>query len=147
MEYINYAQELLEILMRFKKIMRHAHHFEELNFSEMMVCGFLAHKEQEHMQMKDISDIMKISRPALNSIVNKLEYKDLVERYRIDGDRKSVYLRFSDKSKMTYNREYDALIQVMNTIVSKMGIEDTVQLIALLSKFYDITKQEVDKIC
>jgi DNA-binding MarR family transcriptional regulator len=147
MKYVEHAEELLEILMRFKKIMRVHPYLEELNFSEMVVCGVLAHKEAKQMQMKDISDVMKISRPALNAIVNRLEDKSLVERFRLEGDRKSVYLRLSEKSYHIYHKEHENLIQSMNNIVQSMGKEDTLQLIKLLKKFYDVSKQEVDNKC
>ena len=147
MQYITHAEELLEIIVKFKKINRKNHYFEEMSFSEMMVCGIIARQEHDHMQMKDISEVMKISRPALNNVVKKLETKDMVERFRLDGDRKSVFLRFSKKSHHIYDEHKKELMQGLNDIIDKMGEEDTIQLIKLLTKFYDITKQEANNKC
>jgi DNA-binding MarR family transcriptional regulator len=148
LNYVKHAEELLNMMMKFKKIAHSNKFLEELSFNEIKLCGIIAKKEYEsktkaQVQMKDLSDQMKISRPALNALINKLEDKELVERVRLAGDRKSVYVQLSEKSYAIYHEEKDHMIRTFNSIVLKMGENDTQKLIELLTKFYDITEQEL----
>jgi DNA-binding MarR family transcriptional regulator len=147
LEYIKHAEALLNVMMKFKKVTRSNHFLDELSFNEIMVCGIIAQKEHETntkatLQMKDLSDIMKISRPALNTLINKLESKELVKRVRLEGDRKSVYVQLAEKSYLIYKEEQEKMIRTLNAIVSKLGESDTLKLIELLNKFHDILVME-----
>ncbi|MDF2699069.1 MAG: hypothetical protein K0Q49_625 [Haloplasmataceae bacterium] len=148
LEFVENAKELLETLKMFHKITRSNNYLEEMNFNEIFVCSILINMENEgyedaKIQVKDLSEKLKISRPALNAIINKLEDKNFVERVRIKGDRKSVYVKLTEKSYQIYYHEQEKMVGLMNNIVSKMGIEDTVKFIELLNKFYNIIKMEV----
>lgn len=141
------AKNLFEVIKKFRRITRSDNFLKDMNFNEVMVCGLLMKTEQDNgdafMQAKDLSEKMKISRPALNNVLNKLEDKGFIERVRKKEDRKAVFIKLTKKSYEIYNQEQERMVSFMNKIVNKLGDEDTVQLINLLEKFYMIMEEEV----
>lgn len=140
------AKQLFLELKKFRKMMRKADYLENLNANEIMVCSIVLKNIEETgqlVQVKTISEKMGISRPAVNTILNRLEDKKLIERLRLKDDRKSVYVNLTKKAFDSYDTERDKIIKRMNNIVLKLGKEDTLLFIELLEKLYNIMEEEV----
>jgi DNA-binding MarR family transcriptional regulator len=99
------------------------------------------------IQVKDLSEKAKISRPALNEILNKLEARELIERIRLGDDRKSVYVKLGKNAHSIYDDEKEKMIEVLNRIVEKFGQEETHQMIQSLNKLREIVEEEVKRSC
>lgn len=149
MEYLKNAKELSDILHLFLKLVRREHYLDELSFSEVMVCGIISdaknNPKDSLIQVKELSSRLNMSRPALNTVLNKLEDRNLIERYRIKGDRKSVYVKLTAKSHDIFEHEQDKMIQYFNKIVSELG-DDVAYLIELLNKLYLIMEREMENV-
>lgn len=146
MDYLPYAKELFESFIRFKKLIRSDKFLKNLNFNEMIVFGVLLKyqiEDNKAIQVKELSEKIKISRPALNVILNRLEDKELIKRLRSGKDRRAVFVEMSDKALRLYQDENNKLIGCLNRIVEKMGEEDTRKTIKMLDKLYNIMKVEV----
>jgi DNA-binding MarR family transcriptional regulator len=141
------GKELFEVIKRFRKISRSDNYLKDLNANEIMVCGILMQAKMnqniDKIQAKDLSEKLKISRPALNTLLNKLEDKELIERIRTKENRKSVFIGLTEKAYDKYHNEQMKFVTFMNNIVTKMGEEDTDKLINLLNKLYTIMEDEV----
>ncbi|MCK9537371.1 MAG: MarR family transcriptional regulator [Bacilli bacterium] len=147
MDYLPHAKELFEVFIKIRKQLRSKKFLENLNFSELIVFGILLKNKFENedalIQVKELSERMKISRPALNTILNRLEYQDLIKRVRMMDDRRAVFVEMSDKAYKLYQEENAKLIGFLNRIVEKMGAEDIKTTINILNKLYNIMKDEV----
>lgn len=141
MELTNIAKDLFASWLSLRKNFKSDKFLEELTFNEIRVCKLLVNEEM--VQVKEISEVLSISRPALNAILNKLEDKELIERVRMKNDRKAVYIKLSDKTYDIYIQEKQRFVERMNGIVKSMGEEDTKLLIKLLNKLNFIINEEV----
>jgi DNA-binding MarR family transcriptional regulator len=59
--------------------------------------------ENEGLNFTDLSDKMGVSRAAISQIIKKMEKKDLVKRYKVDGNDKETLLRLTKKSRTAFD--------------------------------------------
>lgn len=148
MDYQEKAKEFLEAIINFRKINRKINFLEALSFNEMAV--FWAIKKisfdnptSPYVKLSDISELLKISKPALSQIIKKLEDKELVERIFIRSDRRITPVRFTEKGTDIFKKENEYMLKVTQSIIKKMGEEDTETFISLLRKLYSIVSEEL----
>jgi DNA-binding MarR family transcriptional regulator len=149
MEYLDNAKQLLELWRQISQGIKKRHNYEDMNYNEIVVCSLILQSKSNNqaeprIQVKELSDKMKISRPFANKIINGLEDKGLIERVRVQGDRKSVYICLTNKAHEIYKNEKEKITSFANEIVSKLGSEDTKLLIDLLTKLNKIVRNEED---
>lgn len=140
------AKELLDTLRQFRKVSRFDTVCQDLSFSELTVLSIIRQEETSEekamIQAKVLSEKMKISRPALNTVLNRLEEKNLIERVRTKENRKAVFIRMTDQAYQKLKEKHERLTAVMNCIVEKMGDADTDTMIMLFKKLYNILENE-----
>lgn len=147
MEFLPNAKELLSLLRTLNKDIKRGFQPKDLNVNEIFLIGMLLEHQYKDdkdslVQVKEISEKMKVSRPYINKVINGLEEKELVDRVRKPGDKKSVYIALSQKANDIYLGNKQRLISYMNGIVNKLGEEDTLTLIKLIKKLLDIINSE-----
>ncbi|HHX00175.1 MAG TPA: MarR family transcriptional regulator [Acholeplasmataceae bacterium] len=143
----NLAFKLFESLKKFNKgLIKYDKIQENLNLNDLLVCGLLLRNEKEDKvtQVKNISEYLQISRPAVNTILNRLEDRDIVERVRLKENRRSVFVKLTSKAYDLYDFEKAKLAKVMDNVVSSLGEEKTNTLIELIDKVNNILEEEVE---
>lgn len=143
----NLAFKLFESLKKFNKgLIKYDKMQEKLNLNDLLVCGLLLRNEKEDKvtQVKNISEYLQISRPAVNTILNRLEDRDIVERVRLKENRRSVFVKLTRKAYDLYDFEKAKLAKVMDNVVSSLGEEKTNTLIELIDKVNNILEEEVE---
>jgi len=143
----NLAFKLFESLKKFNKgLIKYDKIQENLNLNDLLVCGLLLRNEKEDKvtQVKNISEYLQISRPAVNTILNRLEDRDIVERVRLKENRRSVFVKLTRKAYDLYDFEKAKLAKVMDNVVSSLGEEKTNTLIELIDKVNNILEEEVE---
>lgn len=141
----NLRTELFQTLKKFNKnITSNGKIYQKLNMNDLIVFKILLENEkvEQLTQVKDLSDYMNISRPAVNTILNRLEDRDLIERFRLKNDRKSVFVRLSKNAHDIYDIEKKKLTEFMNILINKLGEDDSKKLIELLEKVNNIMEEE-----
>lgn len=141
------AFKLFESLKKFNKgLIKYDKMQEKLNLNDLLVCGLLLRNEKEDKvtQVKNISEYLQISRPAVNTILNRLEDRDIVERVRLKENRRSVFVKLTRKAYDLYDFEKAKLAKVMDNVVSSLGEEKTNTLIELIDKVNNILEEEVE---
>lgn len=142
----NLSLLLFEEIKRFNKTAaKNEKIFKTLNMNDLIVCGKLLRNEEENRltQVKDLSDYMNISRPAVNTILNRLEDRGIIERVRLKEDRKSVYVKLTEKAYALYEVEKLKVSKVMDKIVLSLGETEANKLVELLEKVNNILEEEV----
>lgn len=141
----NLRTKLFQTLKKFNKnITSNGKIYQKLNMNDLIVFKILLENEkvEQLTQVKDLSDYMNISRPAVNTILNRLEDRDLIKRFRLKNDRKSVFVRLSKNAYDIYDIEKKKLTEFMNTMINKLGEDDSKKLIELLEKVNNIMEEE-----
>ena len=136
---------MFQTLKKFNKnITSNGKIYQKLNMNDLIVFKILLENEKAEQltQVKDLSDYMNISRPAVNTILNRLEDRDLIERFRLKNDRKSVFVKLSKNAYDIYDIEKKKLTEFMNILINKLGEDDSKKLIELLEKVNNIMEEE-----
>ncbi len=107
--YKNAIDKLTKVINTFIEIYRLPYQFaikELLYPSEIHTIAAIG--EHEGLNVTDLSDEMGVSKAAISQLVNKLEKKGLVKRYKNDGNNKETLLRLTMKSKIAFaaHKEY-----------------------------------------
>lgn len=140
------TKDLLVSLASIRKIDINQRYLTNLNFNEMQVLLLLKkHINRDDIIMSDISDELKITRSAISQIVNKLEEKELVERYTHKNERKKVYIKITKLGNDIFEAELDRVVKAISKAVKTFGSTKTLQLIALLNEFYQTLSAELEE--
>ncbi|MBQ9992592.1 MAG: MarR family transcriptional regulator, partial [Firmicutes bacterium] len=78
---------------------------------------------------------------AISQIAAQLEQKELVERYSMPGDRRTVYVRITDKGREFYEAEVRHSQEMMQKAIEQMGEERAAQYLALSREFQQIVRE------
>lgn len=138
---------LLNVLKKLQRLSVKEYLFEDLNVNDLIVCKIIIKNKEDNKltQAKDLSEYMNISRPAVNTILNRLEDKELIERKRIKEDRRGVYLYLTDKANTIYKNELMKFNNFIDKIINTIGMDKSIILIELLNEVYNIMEDEVRK--
>lgn len=103
---------------------------------DMMFLTAIARLEEQQgmVKMSDISKFFKISPPATSQTIRKFEALGYVERVQLDGDRRSVYIRLTEKVKRMMNDAEAQLNENLNRLINYLGEEDAQELIRIMRK-------------
>ena len=136
------AEKIYEMMQKFQKMkMRtNAKMAGEIPRSELKMLKMIKmnSSETEGVKVSTLSELLDISKSAVSQMINALEDKGYVERVTTKNDRRVVYVRLTENGKERLAKELRAFLQGMDKIFTKMGEEDTEELLRLLEKLYTI---------
>lgn len=143
------AARLLKSFLRLRRINWNEVFLENLNLSQIGVLLTLVeysnHYGNKNIIMSQLSEMCKITRPALTQIINGLEQDGLVKRVTSTLNRREVYVQATPKGEQIAHSEKKMIISFFNQVVEEMGLEETEEFINLLDKFYLIINNDISK--
>ena len=86
--------------------------------------------DTDGMTCKDIGDITLITKGTLTGVVDRLEEKDLVERWSVEGDGRKTIVALTRRGQRIYKKEFPKHVDKFD----KLGASDRRQAIELLGK-------------
>jgi len=134
----NRVHELRRLVYRFKNIRHPEKGKDHMRMHDMMVLvGLRKIGNGEAVKMSALSHYFKISAPAVSQIMRKLEDLGYIERIIKDEDRRSVYVKVSEKAIQEIKKIQSNMDKTMNELIEYLGEKDTDELIYLLDKVLD----------
>lgn len=103
----------------------------------MMFLTAIARMEETQnglVKMNDISNFFKVSPPATSQTIRKFETLGYVERVQLENDRRSVYIRLTDKVKQEMQHAQEELNENLVQLITYLGEEDAKELIRIMRK-------------
>lgn len=140
----NLVSELLSTVDRYRCVHRKLHEVNRLSMSDMLVFGAVLRAEKENLPPPKMSEIARhadVTTAAISQIAAQLEQKELVERYSMSGDRRTVYVRITDKGREFYEAEVRHSQEMMQKAIEQMGEERAAQYLALSREFQQIVRE------
>jgi DNA-binding MarR family transcriptional regulator len=148
------AEELMEVFDRIKKAKpAHGMHkicipggssYRLLSAEHMMlVCIHNALEELSDapgLKVSDIAKMMYLSPPAVSKMLNRLEAKDLIERFPDTADRRVVYVRLSEAGMQGFTVMRRSMQLFTKHMVEQLGRDETETLIKVLRHLLEIIK-------
>jgi MarR family 2-MHQ and catechol resistance regulon transcriptional repressor len=94
--------------------------------------------DTDGMTCKDIGDITLITKGTLTGVVDRLEAKDLVERWSVEGDGRKTIVALTRRGERVYQREFPGHIEFLKEKFDNLSALDRRQAIQLLEKIRDL---------
>jgi len=99
------STKIMELLKDINALMDKGlkNHFSNagITVTQLAVVNILS--KRDRIKCNELSDELKITPAAVSLIINRLELKGLIERVRSDEDKRVVYIRLSDKFRVTHS--------------------------------------------
>ena len=90
--------------------------------------------DTDGMTCKDIGDITLITKGTLTGVVDRLEEKDLVERWSVEGDGRKTIVALTKRGKRVYQKEFPRHIEFLKEKFDNLNANDRKQAVQLLQK-------------
>ncbi|MGZ9583131.1 MarR family winged helix-turn-helix transcriptional regulator [Paenibacillus marinisediminis] len=90
------------------------------------------------IKVSELSEILHITMPSVSQMINGLEEKGYVKRVTTKNDRRVVYVTLDVEGEAALKRAKKAFLNFTDEIVTRLGHEETEQLITLCTRLYEI---------
>jgi DNA-binding MarR family transcriptional regulator len=94
--------------------------------------------DTDGMTCKDIGDITLITKGTLTGVVDRLEQKNLVERWSVEGDGRKTIVALTKRGERVYQKEFPQHITFLKEKFDGLGARDRKQAVELLQKIRDL---------
>jgi len=90
--------------------------------------------DTDGMTCKDIGDITLITKGTLTGVVDRLEEKDLVERWSVEGDGRKTIVALTKRGDRVYKKEFPKHVEFLKNKFDRLSAGDRKQAVELLGK-------------
>ena len=143
-----YSRELLMVMSKLTKIIKQYHpkiNVHPGEFTMLAAIHYCINKPQvgndldkdKGVRVSEISNHIHSSKPATSKMLNSLEEKGYVIRIPNVHDRREVYVELTEEGKKIVKEAFNKMYEFTEESLHHMGEENTKELIALMTKFYD----------
>lgn len=111
----------------------------DFTLSEMK--ALTAFRGDRDYTMGELSKNAQVTMPSMTEMIDKLEQKEIVERYRNDRDRRVVKVRLTGKGKQLRKEFMQKRLQDMKKIFCKLSRKEQEDLLASLRRARQILEK------
>jgi DNA-binding MarR family transcriptional regulator len=90
------------------------------------------------MTCKDIGNWTHITKGTLTGVIDRLEYKGLVERWAVEGDGRKTIIALSRRGDRIFKKEFPRHVSYLKERFDQLGAIDRDQAIRLLQKIHQV---------
>lgn len=133
------TRELIQTFLQFKKLEWQRKSITGNNPSEVRVLLCIwdeAESPLNEMKVSGISKRLKVSTPSITQLLNKLEKDRLIERRMDNRDRRVVLVKLTSQGEVVAQEARNHFVQLFSDLTDHLGLEDSKELIRLLSNVY-----------
>jgi DNA-binding MarR family transcriptional regulator len=106
--------------------------FKELTITQMHYLEMIS--ELENPNLTELAAAMKLTKPTITVLVDKLIEKELVYKVQSDADRRSTHLHLTERGKLINQMHEYAHRRMAEEIGKKINDDEAIQLTGLLEK-------------
>lgn len=155
MEENKLQRELFQSILRIKKAMSRPLALGSLPKGTFVVLhailengsklDFVDEEELVGITVSYLSDILKVSRPAISRTINELENKGFVKRVSTRSDRRLVYVCIAPLGKDALHTAWQRANEGLNAVIEQVGEQDIRELIRILDKLHNVVYDLANK--
>jgi len=117
---------------RMEEEAKEQYNFKELTLTQMHYLETIS--ELENPNLTELAVAMKLTKPSVTVLVDKLIEKELIYKIQSDADRRSTHLHLTERGKLINQMHEYAHRRMAEEIEKKISLDEVPQLIALLEK-------------
>jgi DNA-binding MarR family transcriptional regulator len=124
--------KLSAYMARMEEEAKEQYSFKELTLTQMHYLEMIS--ELENPNLTELAAAMKLTKPTITVLVDKLIEKELVYKVQSDADRRSTHLHLTERGKLINQMHEYAHRRIVEQIEKKIDADEMAQLMALLVK-------------
>ena len=117
---------------RIEEDAKEQYNFKELTLTQMHYLEMIS--ELENPNLTELATSMKLTKPTITVLVDKLIEKELVCKVQSDADRRNTHLHLTEKGKLINQMHEYAHRRMAEDIEKKITHDEALQLTFLLEK-------------
>jgi len=120
---------------RIEEEAREQYNFKELTLTQMHYLEMI--NALVNPNLTELATAMKLTKPTITVLVDKLIEKELVRKVQSDADRRNTHLHLTERGKLINQMHEYAHRRMAEEIEKKINVEEAVQLAMLLEKIME----------
>ncbi|SDS04922.1 transcriptional regulator, MarR family [Paenibacillaceae bacterium GAS479] len=144
------GKRLIEVMSKIRRVSSKHQLADIVKQREFHVMGIIRSRmhcehslEQEQLatpgiKVSELSELLQITMPSVSQMINGMEEKGYVKRVTSKNDRRVVYIMLDVEGEAALKKAKKAFLTFTDEIVSRLGNEETEQLITLCDQLYEI---------
>ena len=114
----------------------------KLPYNESLICNVLyRHRlsgSERPLTATDLCNETKMAKSLMNRTLNQLESQELITRTRSLADKRQVLVTFNMEKAEIYLKQHQEILNIIDTIITKIGIRKATELITLFNQISNI---------
>lgn len=139
------SEELFDAWVNLSLILRNERFMGSMTFNESIICRLIiketSKSDVDYVAFKELCRKSFMVKSAVTRVLNDLERKGIVEKIKLDNDKKSLYLKMKSSALPLFNKEHEKLLEISDFITDSIGTEDTEKAIYSLNKIREATQK------
>ena len=89
-----------------------------------------------------LSEELGVTKGRITAIINSLTRKDMVRLEKVDGDRRKVDVRITEKGKNYIDEKLASTNALLRSFIDKIGRKDAEELMRILNRTVEVMRDE-----
>jgi DNA-binding MarR family transcriptional regulator len=137
-DFIPLVRELLSAYHAFASFDADGHRLSGSDLTVAQANVIFTLGNTDGMTCKDIGDWTHITKGTLTGVIDRLEGKDLVERWAVEGDGRKTIIALSRRGERVFKKEFPRHVSYLKDRFDRLGARDRDQAVRLLQKIQQI---------
>ena len=141
-------ESLLGAWLRLSIAINNSRVVSEISYNESLICNILyrnaTESPEQNLTATDLCKETRILKSQMNRILTQLEKKNLITRERSAEDKRKVFVRLTSEQSNAYLRQHSQILELLDTIIDKLGEEQTKGVIRALNGISDVANEVIN---
>lgn len=141
-------REVYELMERFNSSIKYFPKRNGINYTETLIMTGLAISEESGKMIcvSDVAQHLRVTKSAASQMLEKLEEKGLIRKYRKENNKKTVYVKLTDEALKQCDERKRKLSDMIDMLSKEMG-DDMEEFLRLNNKFIGALENVCNKLC
>ena len=114
-----------------------------MTFNEAVVCNILNRNKEKVFTATELCNKMKMQKSLMNRTLTSMEEKGWISRIRSTLDKRQVFVKWNEQANAIYEKEHEAVLNLVDRILSKVGYEKANEVIQMFSLIASVAQGEI----
>jgi DNA-binding MarR family transcriptional regulator len=137
-DFIPLVRELLSAYHAFASFDADGHRLSGSNLTVAQANVIFTLGNTDGMTCKDIGDWTHITKGTLTGVIDRLEFKGLVDRWAVEGDGRKTIIALTRQGDRVFKKEFPRHVSYLKERFDLLGARDRDQSVRLLQKIHQI---------
>lgn len=122
----------------------------KLSYNEALVCHILYGNRksggERELTSTDLCRETRMLKSLMNSTLNALETRGMIERIRSTTDRRRVYVRLKEESLDAYREEHEHVLRIVGRVIERLGEEDARAAVPMMHRIAECVEDIMEQV-